>query len=305
MINQSLISKILTALLRLIFQLNYEKSATRSTSLAGHMNKKRSVFHPIGYNITRYSQGKYCVEKITPAKIKSDRVIFHIHGGSFKMELTDLYRWQSVIYSRLFNNCTVYNVDYRIYPHVRFPVPLDDVYNAYLHLVNSGISPDKIIVVGDSCGSNMAATLCMRLRDNAKPLPAALILFSFWGDLSNSGSSYRDNCHRDPFYGIPKRLSFEECEDSLRRITLYAQGENLYNPYLSPCFGDFSHFPKTVLVTGSADMSQSDSITAYEKLKNADVDALLLSYENMFHDFQMLTFLPESRHAYKSIKAFI
>lgn len=299
---QSLISKLLTAVLCLVFHSRYEKSSTRSTQLAKRSNDKRSYYRPINCSITRKRFNGFAVETTLPKKIKNDKVVFHIHGGSFKIELTDFYRKQAVFYSRLFGGCVVHSVDYRIYPDVRFPVPLEDVYNAYINLIDCGVNPENIIVVGDSCGSNMAAALCLKLKDNGRPLPKQLILFSFWGDVSNSGSSYKDNCYRDPFYGIPKKLSYEEYESILRRITLYAQGEDLYNPYLSPCFGDFSKFPETVLVTGSADISQSDSVTAYEKLCDKGIRAHLLSYENMFHDFQFVKFLPESKDVFTKIK---
>lgn len=82
-------------------------------------------------------------------------------------------------------------------------------------------------------------------------------------------------------------------------------GEDLYNPYLSPCFGSFADFPKTILVCGSADLGQSDSFTAYEKLKSEGVETYLFDYENMFHDFQMLKSLPESRNVFKRIKKII
>ena len=109
-------------------------------------------------------------------------------------------------------------------------------------------------------------------------------------------------CIRDRFYGVPKRISYEEAKDKIHRITLYAQGEDLYNPYLSPCFGSFADFPRTIFVSGSADLSQSDSFTAYEKLKSEGVETYLFDYENMFHDFQMVRFLPESRDVFKRIK---
>ena len=263
---QSLISKIVTSVLCFACHSKYEKSATRSNTLANKSNNKKSYFYPIGFRTERVKCGECYLEKITPNKNVSKRVIFHIHGGSFKVKLTDFYRRESVYYSRLFNNATVYNVDYRVFPDVKFPIPLDDVYNCYLSVLKNENAND-IVVIGDSCGANMAVSLCMKLRDTAKLLPNSVVLFSFWGDLSNSGWSYKENCYRDPFYGVPKRISYEEAKDKIHRITLYAQGEDLYNPYLSPCFGSYANFPRTIFVSGSADLSQSDSFTAYEKLK--------------------------------------
>lgn len=302
---QSLISKILTSVLCLVFHSRYEKSSTRSTTLAKHSNNKKPHYNPISCSIVKKDFKEFSIEITVPKRIESSKIIFHIHGGSFKMRLTDFYRKQAVFYSKLFGNCIVHSVDYRVYPDVEFPSPLDDVYSAYINLIRSGIKPENIIVVGDSCGSNMAAALCLKLKEKNEALPSKLILFSFWGDLSNSGASYKNNCHRDPFYGIPKGLTYEQCKDSLRRITLYARGNDLHNPYLSPSFGDFSDFPETVLVTGSADISQSDSHIAYEKLQQSNIVVHLLDYDNMFHNFQFAKFLPESRDVFNKIKSII
>lgn len=48
-------------------------------------------------------------------------------------------------------------------------------------------------------------------------------------------------------------------------------------------------------------MDESDSDCVYEKLKVAEVNAELYKYDGMFHCFQLLPFLPESRDAYKKV----
>lgn len=53
-------------------------------------------------------------------------------------------------------------------------------------------------------------------------------------------------------------------------------------------------------------MLLSDSKTAYEKAAAAGCDAELQIYEGMFHEFQMsLNLIPESRNAWKEVRAFI
>ncbi len=302
---QSLPSRILTKILCLFFHSRYEKTENLSTTAGQKSHYAKSHYKPLKHRIIKSECNGFYIEKTVPDKVKTDKVIFHIHGGSFKMVLTDFYRKQSVFYSNLFGKAVVYTPDYRVFPDVRYPVPLNDVFEAYKNMLSDGVDADKVIIIGDSCGSNMAASLCMKIRENSLPMPAGLVLFSFWGDLTNYGESYKMNCYRDPFYGIPKRLTYEECKDRIHRVTLYARGENLTDPYLSPCFGDFSAFPKTILVTGSADISQSDSHIAYKKLRDSNVDAMLLDFDNMFHDFQFVKFLPESKMVFKIIKEYM
>ena len=48
-------------------------------------------------------------------------------------------------------------------------------------------------------------------------------------------------------------------------------------------------------------MDESDNDTVYEKMKASGVDVKLYKYDGLFHCFQLMSFLPESRDAYKKI----
>lgn len=48
-------------------------------------------------------------------------------------------------------------------------------------------------------------------------------------------------------------------------------------------------------------MDESDNDRVYEKLKENNIDVKLFKYEGMFHCFQMMSFLPESRDAYRKV----
>ena len=65
---QSLISKIVTSVLCFACHSKYEKSATRSNTLANKSNNKKSYFHPIGFRTERVKCGECYLEKITPNK---------------------------------------------------------------------------------------------------------------------------------------------------------------------------------------------------------------------------------------------
>lgn len=52
-------------------------------------------------------------------------------------------------------------------------------------------------------------------------------------------------------------------------------------------------------------MLESDSINIYNKAVKAGVNAKLTLYEGMFHQFELYSFLPESRKAWKEVQDFI
>ncbi len=71
------------------------------------------------------------------------------------------------------SGCTVISVDYAPAPESPFPGPLHDCYSATSHVASHGadfgIDPDRIAVVGDSAGGNLAAALVLKARDEAGP----------------------------------------------------------------------------------------------------------------------------------------
>ncbi|SJZ42424.1 hypothetical protein SAMN02745114_00494 [Eubacterium coprostanoligenes] len=73
---QSLTSKIVTSVLCFVCHSKYEKSATRSNTLANKTNNKKSYFHPIGFKTERIKCGECYLEKISPNKNVSKKRFF-------------------------------------------------------------------------------------------------------------------------------------------------------------------------------------------------------------------------------------
>ena len=232
-------------------------------------------------------------------------MIFHIHGGSFKIKLIDAYRRLALKYSRAAGGAAVFSVDYRTMPEYIFPSQLDDVMSAWDMLTANGIKPENIVVLGDSSGANLVLALAQKLRDSGRPMPKKLICFSLWGDMTACGESYERNCHSDPFYGIAKKEKFKDHEAYFRRRPKYAGEHDLLDPYLSVSFADFSGFPPTVFFCGTAEVGESDSDTAFANALSAGVDAKLYKYDGLFHDFQLLPFLPESKDVFRKLESIL
>ena len=76
---------------------------------------------------------------------------------------------------------TITALDYRLAPETRFPGPLHDAVSAYFRLVDDlHISPENIIIAGDSAGGGLSLALLLYLRDNEYPMPGGAILMSPW-----------------------------------------------------------------------------------------------------------------------------
>lgn len=300
---QSLVSKIFMSALRMIFHSPLSDSSKLSDNAAKLTKDKKSKYTPSkNFTYTKHTAQNVKYERIVNKNCCTQKVILMIHGGGFKLELNDFYRRLSEKYSNMFCGATVISVDYGRFPENQLPSQMYDVVKIYLHLLNEGISNSDIIVIGDSAGATLAMTASLWLRDNGYPLPCHIVCFSLWADATSSGESKITNAYTDPFYGIAKHKKIEDNLHLLRRISKYVLNVDRTDPYISPLFGSFEKFPSVTLVCGTAELDESDSDRVYEKMKKANVDAELYKFEGMCHCFQLFSFLPESKRAYKLVK---
>jgi acetyl esterase/lipase len=78
------------------------------------------------------------------------------------------------------------------------------------------------------------------------------------------------------------------------------------DPYISPKFGDFRHFPPMLIQVGGNEMLLSDSVDVAAKAREQGVKVRLSVYEGMFHVFQMAYLnIPESKRAWAEAGKFI
>ncbi len=226
------------------------------------------------------------------------RVILQLHGGGYIGAMRNAYRSFAGLYNEIGGGINVFTPDYRVAPENPYPAALEDALSAYEWLLQTGVSPGKIVIAGDSAGGGLAAALCLYLKDHGMQLPEGLILMSPWTDLTASGESYETNYTLDPLFGNTRESMIYNMD--------YVGEEDPENPYISPLFGSFEGFPPMLIQAGSIEMLLSDSVSLAKKAKEAGVKVRLSIYEGMFHVFQMgELMLPESRRAWEEAGKFL
>ena len=158
----------------------------------------------------------------------------------------------------------------------------DKIVSVIQALKDQGYSLDDIAMFGDSAGGGLAAGAILKMRDEGLGMPAALVLWSPWTDVTGTGDTYFTLRNDDPFLNVNLDRSM---------ASAYANSSDQKNPYVSPVYGNFSSgFPAVLIQVGTKDGLLSDSVRLYQALDRADIPIKLDIYEGMPHVFQGLFF---------------
>ncbi|MCL4156415.1 UNVERIFIED_CONTAM: hypothetical protein GTU68_029594 [Idotea baltica] len=182
-----------------------------------------------------------------------------------------------------------WSMDYRMAPEHPFPAAIDDGVASYAALLDTGLSPDKVIIAGDSAGGGTTVATALKARDQGLPMPAGLVLLSPWVNLENSGWSHEARATRDP-------MVTKQSIDHM--AALYLGDASAREPHASPVFADLSGLPPMLIQVGPDEVLLSDSIMLAERAGAANVNVTLEIWPDMFHVFQaMYPFLTPARDA--------
>ena len=233
---------------------------------------------------------------IEPKEIRADNaVLLHMHGGAYVTG--GLLQCRALI-SPICAEAGIRTLTftYRLAPQHPFPAQLEDAYRAYRYLRQAGYPPQKIGLVGESAGGNLALELTLLLREKGEELPGALALLSPWTDLTQTGESYQTLKDEDA------TLNAEELMASA--IDFAGSKERLASPEISPIYASFEGFPPTLIQCGTREILLSDSEKLEEAMLRNGVDARLVRWEGMCHVFQAFGF-EESKAANHQLGAFL
>lgn len=233
-------------------------------------------------------------EWITSQK-KSATVILYLHGGAYALGSINTHR---ELVSRLVTaaKCSALAINYRLAPQNPFPAALEDTLSAYRWLLAEGHDPALIVFAGDSAGGGLAMASMLALRDAGEPLPAGALCFSPWFDLTLSGATIDKNEKLDPIL-----------KGSILAVyaSYYIGADRADNPYISPLYADLHGLPPIHLQSGANEVLLDDSTRFYEKAHKARVEISLRVWEDMFHVFQLIPFLPQASESLRLGAEFI
>jgi acetyl esterase/lipase len=235
---------------------------------------------------------------VAAAHDPAQAVMLYLHGGGYVFGSPRTHR---NLVSRISHvaGLPVLALDYRLPPLATLPAPIDDALAAYRHLLDEGHPPERIVVVGDSAGGNLALALALHAIEAGLPRPAALVLLSPWNDLTMSGASMVRNAARDPFLP-PIALH--------RAARVALAGADPADWRVSPLFAPealLRKLPPTLFQVGSTEVLYDDSSRTAQRLADAGVTTELQVYERQPHVVPLWNGTPEARTALREIGRFV
>ena len=247
------------------------------------------------------------VRVFTPREQRRDELLLFFHGGGWVTGDIESYTPACATMADL-TGCRVASVDYRLAPEHPFPAGLEDCYGAARGLLENpsraGLTDaEKIVLVGDSAGGNLAAAVSLLLREQGHRVPRRQILLypvTHW-DHDPTTSPF-ESVRR---HGEDYRLTNTEVEDY---FDMYVPDPvQRRNRLVSPLMaGDLSAQPDTLLITAELDLLCDEGGAYAHALAEAGNRVSVHRIEHAVHGFITLPrFARPLKEAYELIDAFL
>ena len=109
---------------------------------------------------------------LLPKDERREGVVLYLHGGGFACgQLEYAKAFGAVLAVRC--GVRVFAPAYRLAPEHPFPAALEDALESYRYLLSKGYDPKHIALCGESAGGGLCYSLCLKLKEENLPSPAA------------------------------------------------------------------------------------------------------------------------------------
>lgn len=218
-----------------------------------------------------------------------------VHGGGWQLGSIESYDGLCAFFAKA-GRLKVLSLDYRRSWEARFPAAFDDVVAGFADAVDRadelGVARDRIAIVGDSAGGNLASAVALHLAtdERYRPKLAALIYPVVDGDLDRYASAHlfrspltRDIVHRD-----------------MRRYV--SDEDDLRDPRFSPmAASDLSEMLPTYIATAGMDVLRDQAEAFGARMRSSGVDVAVRRFRNLPHGFASMLVDPDARRATEEI----
>lgn len=241
----------------------------------------------------------------------SRNLLFHVHGGGWAAQTSKsheiyLKQWAVTI------NSPILSIDYSLAPQAPFPRALEEIFYAYCWALENfhslGTTGERIVLAGDSAGSNLISSLMVKLIEEGIKLPHGIVniygIFNIdfmispsaaialidpilpFGITTNLIKSYAMDTKASMGLDSNENIVIEHTAktDIPDKFNFVFQKSNYLSPYQAPD-AVLREFPPTRFVSTILDPLCDDSIEFGKKLRALDVDVEINMLQGLYHGF--------------------
>lgn len=229
-------------------------------------------------------------------------VIYYSHGGGylFRKAMDNTARYQNLADN---TGAAVITVDYRLSTEAPFPAALTDAYNGLLyvkeHAQNLGLDGNNIVIMGDSAGGGLSASLALYNREHQNiPLKGQVLIYPMLDYRTGTDASP----YHSPYTGHVcwNRPTNVFAWEKLRGgQTLDGQSLTYFSPAMAEELGNL---PPALIYTGSLDLFVNEDLDYANKLIEDGNAATVYIVPGLYHAFEnAVPDAPQSREFWQCI----
>ncbi|MCA0145312.1 alpha/beta hydrolase [Blastococcus sp. LR1] len=206
-------------------------------------------------------------------------LVVNFHGGGWVVGSRDQSDWLCSNVAAT-ARAVVVSVDYRLAPAHPWPAAAEDCYAALVDVVARAgewsADPNRVAVMGDSAGGNLAAVATLMARDRSGPGIAFQALLYPATDLTFGSPSVAENAEAP----ILTRADMVAYRDH------YLGVQDRADPYVSPLLApDHSGLPAALIQVAEHDPIRDDGLRYAAALESARVPVRTTTYVGMPHGY--------------------
>lgn len=206
-------------------------------------------------------------------------VILYFRGGGFVIGSLDVYdATPRAMAARM--GAIFVSADYAMAPEHKFPASHDDAFAAYRWVTEAAASfggdPDRIAIMGESAGGNLAANVAIDARDHGLPAPRAQILVYPLASSNLMQASDIQNANAKPL-NVSMLSWFMD--------KLLAEAGDIKSPMLNLLSADLRDLPPVTIINAGIDPLESDGEKLARRMRDAGNRVTNTIYPGVTHEF--------------------
>ncbi|MCW3126469.1 MAG: alpha/beta hydrolase [Bacteroidetes bacterium] len=252
------------------------------SSILNKVKADRGVFNGLGNIYPADASVEISAETIegvscywfAPGDPDKNKIVIYLHGGMFVLGSIETYRAMISHFASAFSAKILF-IEYALAPEKPFPNGINEIAKVYRQIIRR--YPDaKIILMGDSAGGALSATLIKKASEEKMQMPSGVVLLSPWVYLKCNTGSYETRKKLDPIL----------TKDKLMEYAGYYVADN-WTEADSGQF-TFTDFPPLLILVGTNEILFDDSKLFYEKIKLVQPNTQKKEYENQVHGWPLI-----------------